>query len=699
MAAADRTRAARALGAVARALRTPVVVPRHDVVAAFAFALFPAVLTAGTAAPAWWPVAQAAMVLAALQALGGRGRGGAGPALMAAGGAAVLVLNVTYGVSYYLQDSGFNARFFYHLHPDVLYAGLSEFRLPAILTGLYGVAGLGALLAAARRDRGASRAGRIGAGVVLVACLVTFPPVRSMGAHVRAETVATPDPVGARIAADLTLRPAVTAPARPGNLVLIYAESLERSFFDEERFPGLLPSLTAFRRTGVEFTGVRQPAGAGWTIGGLVATQCGVPLHSRHGLGGNEFAVFSDFLPGATCLADVLREHGYGTVFLGGADARFAGKGDFLASHGYERVLGRRSLRERVDAASLHQWGLYDEALFRLGAEELERLARGDEPFALVLLTLDTHPPRGFPSPSCAPYAENDDEFLQAVHCADRLIGAFIEEVRASPAAGRTTIVVVSDHLAMRNTASGMLDEKADERALTLIVDAPDAAPGARHGAGTSFDVAPTILEALGFGVEGSWGLGRSLLGHERGLLAAAAPLDRADEAIRREPLAAVWDGLWASARSGAAGRTIRVDLEARSMEIGGARYALEGRGLMGADFERAAPVAFELDPEDLALLRVHRPAEAPAHLRRAFFEHPENLFVVAAPADAFGRLLEADPEGPRPWHVLVTVPSGEAAILRPLREPVDLSAAAIDSVLDAARSDRILAARLGALR
>ena len=216
---------------------------------------------------------------------------------------------------------------------------------------------------------------------------------------------------------------------------------------------------------------------------------------------------------------------------MGGADTRFAGKDDFLRSHGFDSVLGRTALEASLEPGATHEWGLYDEDLFRFAGEELRRLAGGDAPFALVVLTLDTHHPGGYVSPSCGSYGDGN-EILQSVHCADRLISAFIDSVRASPVAGETTVILVSDHLAMRNSAYGILEEKPAERVLTLVVDAPGGPAGARHGPATHFDIAPTVLEAVGFRVEGSWGLGHSLLRHDAGWLAGFAPLDQADHAV-----------------------------------------------------------------------------------------------------------------------------------------------------------------------
>ncbi|MEK9943113.1 MAG: hypothetical protein VW771_11650, partial [Gammaproteobacteria bacterium] len=62
------------------------------------------------------------------------------------------------------------------------------------------------------------------------------------------------------------------------NLVYIYLESLERTYLDETLFPGLTPNLARLEREGLSLTNLRQVPATGWTIAGMVASQCGQPL-------------------------------------------------------------------------------------------------------------------------------------------------------------------------------------------------------------------------------------------------------------------------------------------------------------------------------------------------------------------------------------------------------------------------------------
>lgn len=148
--------------------------------------------------------------------------------------------------------------------------------------------------------------------------------------------------------------PQVTGtPPEPVNLVLIYLESIEDAFADTSVFGTnmLEPIQTATADWDSVSTLEQYPAG-GWTMSGIVSTQCGVPLRMppSSGITGTETLDHSgelnklqaaSYLSTARCLGDVLQERGYTNVYMGGASADFAAKGVFLADHGYTQVKDR----------------------------------------------------------------------------------------------------------------------------------------------------------------------------------------------------------------------------------------------------------------------------------------------------------------------------------------------------------------------
>lgn len=313
----------------------------------------------------------------------------------------------------------------------------------------------------------------------------------------------------------LGLDPAALRPspedAVPGkNLVFIYLEGLEKIYTDETIFPGLTPNINRLAAEGMTFTDMRQGEGTGWTMGGLVASQCGTPLLHGFGAGGNDI-LQNGFLNRAVCLGDILDDAGYRQVFLGGATTRFAGKGAFLSAHGYHEVNGREELAPLLEQEqTLSSWGLYDDALFDIAVDRFHTLGDNDRPFNMTLLTLDTHHPNGDPSHSCAPYPEIDDGILHGVHCTDQLIADFIERIHDHPAWENTAVVLFSDHLAMRNTAWRFFPEDYERKLFFTVINAGRIGRVATPG--THMDVAPTVLDLLQVEHASRFLAGRSLL-------------------------------------------------------------------------------------------------------------------------------------------------------------------------------------------
>ncbi|WP_133486132.1 sulfatase-like hydrolase/transferase [Aliiroseovarius marinus] len=304
------------------------------------------------------------------------------------------------------------------------------------------------------------------------------------------------------------------------NVVLLYLESIERTYMDEDLFPGLTPNLLELEKQALSFTDMTQVTWASWTIGAMVASQCGIPL-AGSGAGSDEF------LPAATCMGDLLRDAGYDMTYMHGSSLEFAGWGTFYETHGFDTVEGADDLYSALDDPYYKSiWGIYDDALLKIGAERFDTLAARDTPFGLVLLTVDTHHPQGGTvSNTCEgiTYGDGENPFLNAVHCADHMAGEFIRHVLASPAMEDTVLLVMSDHLARPNSVWDTL-EAADRTNLVMAFGA-GIEPGKIDKPGTTFDLAPTFLGLLGAEVD-AMGYGRDLQGPTPSLRTTTADLN-----------------------------------------------------------------------------------------------------------------------------------------------------------------------------
>lgn len=314
----------------------------------------------------------------------------------------------------------------------------------------------------------------------------------------------------------------VDLPEQPKNFVYLFLESLERTYLDETIFPGLMPNLKALEAKSLSFTNIQQAYSTNWTISGMTSGLCGMPLI---GSAGNSMSRVDQFLPGASCIGDLLDPYGYELNYLGGASLDFAGKGNFFKSHSFDRVEGREELLELQDDPDyLSSWGIYDDRLYDIATNRLNSLAASEQPFGLVLQTVDTHNPNGYLSNACEglEYQDGSNPILNAVHCADVMAGKFIDQIRNNPEFENTVLVVSSDHLAMRNTAWDQLE--SGERRNLLMFFGKDIEAGVNRRAASTLDVGPTLLSLIGADVK-SFGFGRDLLRNKPTLSEEETPI------------------------------------------------------------------------------------------------------------------------------------------------------------------------------
>ncbi|MGE4532419.1 sulfatase-like hydrolase/transferase [Halomonas sp.] len=430
---------------------------------------------------------------------------------------------------------------FFHLQAGISDHGGSGRLLAAALYTLTMLALLAAFTWLARRDHRWRLADRLLA-LVLIA---SNPLFYSMGQ--RSAAIVTDD--GAWLDRRYAAPVIQQAPREPPNLLLLYLESIERTYADRERFGDAYAFLEALGRRGHVFEGVRQLENTGWTMAGMIASQCGTPLMPAGLLHDNQFEPLGRVVPGIRCLGDVLAAQGYRLSFLGGASTDFAGKGIFYRDHGFDRILGRAELEPRLeDPEYLNDWGLFDDSLYDFTVEEIRRLEeKGAEPWGVVNLSLTGHAPNGYPARACeARQGEFDGEdILYSVECSAWLAFDLIDRLEREGLLENTLVVIASDHLTMRVSAWEQLIAGERDNTFMLLGEGIEAGQRTRRQAAT-IDLFPTLLEAMGFTLEeGRAGLGVSLLGEaptlveQHGLADLAARMHE-ETALQQR----LWEGL-----------------------------------------------------------------------------------------------------------------------------------------------------------
>ena len=349
------------------------------------------------------------------------------------------VVNMLLMISLVLQGEGFNAQFFYHMDWETVVVAWDVFGPWCIGGGCYLLlVGLWPLLLPGPLDAPVARAWTPLVVALISLAILLNGSVLSFAWHVIQDAIRSngivlvPKPRRAIV-------PSGTE--RPRDLVLIVAESLEATYGREDILgEDLTPELTALATEGLAFTDMRQVSHTGWTMGGLIAASCSVPVRPKDFWGDVDAR-----MSGAVCLGDVLAAEGYHTVLMVGHRLAFADLEGFAAAHGIAEMHGVEALSPKLAEPSyLSDWGLYDDSLLALAREKLAELAADGKPFALVLMTMDTHIPPVPPSASCGPRPDPADRAF-VIRCADRLIAAFVRDVRAN--FPETVVALFSDHL------------------------------------------------------------------------------------------------------------------------------------------------------------------------------------------------------------------------------------------------------------
>lgn len=344
----------------------------------------------------------------------------------------------------------------------------------------------------------------------------------------------------------------ISAPEKPYNLIWILMESMENTFADTahggEAYENYIPELTQLFENNIGFThsekfgGGSDMMGSYMTITATFAKSTGVPLLSRLRLN-------NKFVPGARSLWEILHRYGYENYFIMGTDSRFTMFNWFLEQHGIDRIYDTRTLKskQQIDEKfkNMHDFevGLTDQSLYTASMHYIDSISKNGKPFSVSLPTINTHFPYGFYDPNCLekPASSSDEDYYKAtLRCSSREVNEFIDWCKKQDFAENTLIVIVGDHLFMNEFPGKFLAHAREEnRKWVSIFLNPVKEPKTRQHQFTSIDITPSILEAMGFEIEGHrYGLGASLFSDEKTLLEifGADSLEAELKALSRSP-------------------------------------------------------------------------------------------------------------------------------------------------------------------
>lgn len=328
----------------------------------------------------------------------------------------------------------------------------------------------------------------------------------------------------------------VTADTTTRNLVFIIMESAENTFnASMESIDSLAKEHLSFSDNESILGGGFSTVGATNTIQSSVAKTTGIPLLmlSQKTMGILQRSSDS-FFGNVPTIYDILHHFGYNNVFMQGSDSDFAKTRLFFLTHGadifydnkrtstIQDISGARNSKvlkegfvEAKEKRPDENWK--DAYLFQkvrhildtIGSKSLD----GGQPFSLTITTMDTHFPYGFLDEDCQykPMNDSKEEILKTTYrCSSREITNLISWIKEQPYSKNTEIVIMGDHIFMGTVGVKDID-KNKRKWINLFIN-PQTNPDRKDRAFSSFDMAPTILESMGFHLKDSkMGIGTSL--------------------------------------------------------------------------------------------------------------------------------------------------------------------------------------------
>lgn len=316
----------------------------------------------------------------------------------------------------------------------------------------------------------------------------------------------------------------VTFPVEKQNLITIYVESFETSNFSVESGGSVKKSyapnleMLAKQNGSINFSnteklgGFKRTNGTDWTIAGMVAQTSGVPIYMKTKNKENHF------LEGAVSLGEILKSNGYSNYLMIGSDAEFGERKQYFQEHGNYSVYDYYYAKENRDIPYDYYvwWGYEDSKLYEFSKSRLLKIASQDEPFHFMMLTTDTHFFDGYLDESCPMVF--DDQYANSFYCMDILLYNFIEWLQEQDFYSNTTVLIVGDHLAMRNDFY-KISKDYERTVFNLFLNSKITTEFEKNREFTAFDMFPTTLAALGVEIEGErLALGTNLFSGEKTL-------------------------------------------------------------------------------------------------------------------------------------------------------------------------------------
>lgn len=314
-------------------------------------------------------------------------------------------------------------------------------------------------------------------------------------------------------------------PSEKKNLIYIFVESLETTYFSKElggsTDVNLLEPLTEITSSNINFSdtqkfgGAMPTPGTTWTTSAMIAQTSGIPFLITTDFYKNPKA--STKMSGVTALGDILSDNGYSQTLIIGSDKDFGNRGIYFEGHGNYDVYDYYSAIESNKINSNYHvwWGYEDSKLFDIAKEKLTNISENNQPFNFTILTANTHFPDGYLESTCT--KKYDIPYYNSINCSATELREFVSWVKNQDFYDNTTIIIVGDHVSMQ---SKIYREDTNRRIYNVFINSSVKEGKFNNRKFSTMDLFPTTLASLGVEIEGDrLGLGTNLFSDKKTLL------------------------------------------------------------------------------------------------------------------------------------------------------------------------------------
>ena len=292
------------------------------------------------------------------------------------------------------------------------------------------------------------------------------------------------------------------AALRPGatvkNVIEIVCESFDQQLMGEFNEKGLtkaLPFVTSLAKQGTLCTNTIMGPYTDWSIAGLFATHCGLPMMCMPG--GQNRAPILNSMGKLKCFGDILKQVGYNRWAIYTGDGAYGGFKALLMNHGFD------PFKDRIYGVHI------DKDLLRQVRQDLPGLMRDYKekgvPFALLLGLEDTHPMFRI---ECKPRTSvsGTERIMESFDCMDQYMEELWSILKDNGVTRDNTVIVIhGDHNVILQFPNVLVGERMHRR---LSVMFPFSPQRRINKTTTIYDIAPTVLEELGIDYEPHFPLG-----------------------------------------------------------------------------------------------------------------------------------------------------------------------------------------------